>query len=231
MPQDDPLSGNRPRSGRRRWLYRFLSATLVPLLVLGTLELGLRAVGYGHPARFLVAIAGQSGYATNPAFGRRFFPRELARAPVPQRLKAPKHPDAYRVFILGGSAALGTPDSSFGVGAILEQMLRELYPTIRFEIVNAAMTAVNSHVVREMARDCARHRPDLFPVYLGNNEVVGPYGPGTVFRRFTPSLGLIRLSIRASSKSTLTSRPIWRLWSGWPAKPGPRSCSRSLPST
>ena len=34
----------------------------------------------------------------------------------------------------------------------------------------------------EIARDCAAHEPDLFVVYMGNNEVIGPFGPGTVFQ-------------------------------------------------
>ena len=36
------------------------------------------------------------------------------------------------------------------------------------------MTAIDSHVTVEIARDCTAHQPDLFIVYLGNNEVVGP---------------------------------------------------------
>jgi tetratricopeptide (TPR) repeat protein len=49
-----------------------------------------------------------------------------------------------------------------------------------FEVINAAVTAMNSHVVRRIAQDCAGHQPDLFIVWMGNNEVVGPYGPPTL---------------------------------------------------
>jgi len=47
----------------------------------------------------------------------------------------------------------------------------------------------------EIAGDCARHNPDLFIVYLGNNEVIGPYGVGTVFSPISGSLSLIRMGI------------------------------------
>ena len=57
------------------------------------------------------------------------------------------------------------------------------------------MTAINSHVVLEIARDCAAHQPDLFVVYMGNNEVIGPYGPGTVFQQWSPSRKLIRANV------------------------------------
>ena len=61
------------------------------------------------------------------------------------------------------------------------------------------MTAINSHVTREIAADCAMHKPDLFIVYMGNNEVIGPYGPGTVFQGWSPSLTFIRASTRIKS--------------------------------
>ena len=64
------------------------------------------------------------------------------------------------------------------------------------------MTAINSHVTLEIAEDCAAHQPDLFVVYMGNNEVVGPYGPGTVFEKWNPSLILIRINLRLKSART-----------------------------
>jgi hypothetical protein len=48
-------------------------------------------------------------------------------------------------------------------------------------VVNAAVTAINSHVVRPIVHDLTRREADLFIVYTGNNEVVGPFGAGTVF--------------------------------------------------
>lgn len=71
-------------------------------------------------------------------------------------------------------------------------MLREKYPGINFEVINTAMPAVNSHVVLEIIKDCAKHKGDLFIVYLGNNEVIGPYGAGTVFAPLSSSLSFIR---------------------------------------
>jgi tetratricopeptide (TPR) repeat protein len=46
----------------------------------------------------------------------------------------------------------------------------------------------------------------VFIVYLGNNEVIGPYGPGTVFSPFSPSLTLIRAS--AAARATRTGQLI-----------------------
>jgi len=110
-------------------------------------------------------------------------------------LPADKPEGTYRIFVLGGSVAKGMPGSAFSFGRILGAMLRERFPDARFEVINAAMTAINSHVVLPIARDCADHQADLFVVYMGNNEVVGPYGSGAVFGGFSRNLSVIRGSI------------------------------------
>jgi tetratricopeptide (TPR) repeat protein len=78
---------------------------------------------------------------------------------------------------------------------MMECMLSAEYPGVQFEVVNAGMVAINSHVVRHIARDVARLEPDAYIVYMGNNEVVGPYGPGTAFHAFSSSLAFIRAGI------------------------------------
>ena len=161
---------------------------LAPVLFLTLLEAGLRLGGYGYPTAFFIGPDAEGMYMPNPQFGRRFFPRAIARKPDPVLHRQQDGADAVRIFVLGSSAAQGVPDPSFSFCRILEVMLRERYPDVKFEVVNAAMTAINSHVALEIARDCAAHQPDLFIVYMGNNEVIGPYGPGTVFQRWSPSL-------------------------------------------
>ena len=180
------------------WLFRIVTAVATPLLVLLVLEGGLRLAGYGYPTSFFLPDGDGSTVVTNPRFGYRFFPPSLARAPLPLRLERVKSENTVRLFVLGGSAAYGTPEASLGFGPILEEMLEDAFPEIRFEVVVTAMAAINSHVVREIARDCARLEPDFFLVYLGNNEVVGPFGPGTAFGSFTPNRTIVRLNLSLS---------------------------------
>jgi tetratricopeptide (TPR) repeat protein len=184
-------------SGKRLWLFRLVAILVAPLLAV-LLETGLRLADYGYPTGFYVEAGGAGINMTNYRFGWRFFPPPIARSPEPGLLSV-KPPGTIRIFVLGGSAAQGVPNPRFSFGRILEVMLRERYPGVRFELVNAAMTAINSHVVLEIARDCAAQQPDLFVVYMGNNEVVGPYGPGTIFQKFSPSLHLIRAGLRLRS--------------------------------
>jgi tetratricopeptide (TPR) repeat protein len=174
---------------------------LAPLLSLTLLEMGLRLGGYGYPTTFYIGPDADGAYMANNRFGWRFFSPALARNPVPSLISA-KPADTIRIFVLGSSAAQGVPDPSFSFGQILQTMLRERYPQVKFEVVNAAMTAINSHVTLEIARDCAAYQPDLFIVYMGNNEVVGPFGPGTVFQQWSPNLKLIRANIWLKSTRT-----------------------------
>ena len=194
---------DRPRrttlSARRKWLFRIIAVTVVPVALLLLAELVLVICGYGTSRSFFTRITGRDRYTTNQTYGWRFFPRIVARQPVPCELADDKPANTYRIFILGGSAAQGTPEPAFAFGRMLEVMLEDNYPRTRFQVINSAMTAINSHVVRQIAADCAKHDPDLFVVYMGNNEVVGPYGPGTVFAGFSDDLSAIRWSIAARS--------------------------------
>ena len=172
--------------------------------------------GWGNPTAFWLPLEGGAIHTTNRRFGDRFFPPHLARTPQVQVLQQPKPEGTYRIFVLGGSAAMGTPDAAFGLSRHLEAILGDRYPGTTFEVLNAAMTAINSHVVRIIASDCLALDPDLLVIYLGNNEVVGPYGPGTVFEGFSSSLSLIRLSSWAKATRTgqLTARLASSVWSG-----------------
>ena len=106
---------------------------------------------------------------------------------------------SIRIFVFGGSAAFGDPQPRFGLPRMLEAMLELRHPDRQFEVVNAAMTGINSHVVLPLARDCTQAGADVWVVYMGNNEVVGPYGAGTVFGSQALPLPLIRAGIALKS--------------------------------
>ncbi len=184
---------------RRRMLFAFVSMTIVPLLLFVGMEIGLRLGGYGYPPNYFVKASKGNVYRSNQKFGWRFFSPHLARFPLPLSLPKNKSAGTYRIFVMGGSAARGEPDYSFSFTRILGKMLSDNYPNSEFEIINTAMVAINSHVVYQIAKECAKLKPDLFIVYLGNNEVVGPFGSGTVFRSYSPNLMMIRAGIWANS--------------------------------
>ncbi len=184
---------------RKRWFR--LIAVAVPLVGLVLLEFFLRAVGYGYPTSFFLktTVNGQPVFIENQQFSRRYFPPGLERTPQPVMFPAVKPPNTIRIFVLGESAAMGDPEPAYGFPRVLEVLLREAMPGKKVEVINTAVTAINSHVIREIAKDCADKQGDYWIIYMGNNEVVGPFGAGTVFGQQTPSLAFIRANIALKS--------------------------------
>jgi tetratricopeptide (TPR) repeat protein len=181
-------------SKERLRLFRVIALSL-PLLLLIGLETGLRLGGYGFDPHFfkLIKIGDEDYYVQNDAFSYRFFPPQNARNPGVLRMKAVKPSGTYRIFIFGESAAMGDPEPAYGPGRYLEAQLRDKFPGVTFEVVNVAFTAINSHVIVPIARECAQHAGDCWIIYMGNNEMVGPFGAATVFGRRAPSLPYVRL--------------------------------------
>src|SRR5262249_11801475 len=120
---------------------------------------------------------------------------QMARVPAPLCLTQPKPPTTLRICVFGESAAFGDPQPRYGLPRMLQAMLQLRYPGVTFEVVNAAMTGINSHAVLPIARDCGPADADLWVVYMGNNEVVGPFGAGTVFSPQVPPLPLIHAGL------------------------------------
>ncbi len=155
------------------------------LLLLAAAECVLRAVGCGHSTTFFLhrAAAGREWNVTNRAFYQQFSALPIDRImtwdDLDFQVPVKKDPGAYRVFVFGSSAIYSTRTSS----RILETMLRQAAPDVRWEFYNAACPGMNSNTMWAAARACARLQPDLFLVYMGNNEAVGPYGPTTPLGR------------------------------------------------
>ena len=203
------------KGNQRRW-FRF-AALLLPLALLLLAELVLHLVGYGYPTSFFLK-SGDS-YIENQDFTRRYFPPGLARSPQPLRIKMPKPVGTIRIFVFGESAAMGDPEPAFGLPRVLEALLRERLGK-PIEVVNVAVTAINSHVIRDIAGDCRAMDGDLWIIYMGNNEVVGPFGAGTVFGKQVPSRAFIRLTTAIKSTrlgqlvSQITPRKTPATWGG-----------------
>jgi tetratricopeptide (TPR) repeat protein len=188
-------------TGWRLWLFRIIAVIVIPILLLIFAEIGLRIIDFGYSPHAIIKckINGKKAYCDNPKFTRLFFPANLIHRFYPFVFYANKPDNTYRIFVLGSSAAMGVPEQAYNFGRILEALLNNKYPQTNFEVINVAAVAINSHVILPIAKDCARHQPDFFVLYLGNNEVVGPYGAGTIFAPISPSLSAIRASIAIKS--------------------------------
>jgi tetratricopeptide (TPR) repeat protein len=184
-------------SGWRVWAVRIAIGLFVPFLVLGLVEACLRIGGVGFPTDVTVpcTVLGRPASCYNLFFTAPFFPPGMIKTPQMYAIPADKPSGTFRIVVLGESAAMGDPEPAFGFSRYLEVMLGERYPSMKFEIVNTGSVAINSHVVLPIAKGLAKYRPDAFIIYSGNNEVVGPYGPGTALTSAGMSLPVIRGSI------------------------------------
>jgi tetratricopeptide (TPR) repeat protein len=174
-----------------------LALLLSPLVLLAALEIILRLAGFGYPTSFLIPSEnnGEKTFIQNNQFGWRFFGRSMAREPAAISIAQQKPPDTVRIFVFGESAAYGDPQANFGLPRMLQALLEARHPGTKFEIINAAMTGISSHTIVPIAHDCAHANGDIWVVYMGNNEVVGPFGAGTVFGPHSIPLSAIRAGL------------------------------------
>src|SRR5579864_3422759 len=191
-----------PGSGqRRRWLSISATALLGPALLLALAEAALRVCGVGNPAGATRPCTdqGRPAYCDNRFFAAPFFPPGALREPRPYVIPATKPPGTYRIFVMGESVAWGDPDPTYGFARYVEVMLRERFPLVKFEVINTSITAINSHALLPMTEDLVHYQPDLFVIYTGSTEVVGPFGPGAVSSPWELSRPLIRSRISFDS--------------------------------
>ena len=193
-----------------------------PAIFLLGLEGALRLTGCGHPTAFFLdrEVNGQAVWVDNWQFGWRFFTRGSARRPHPVVMPKEKPAGTIRIFVLGESAALGDPAPQYGFSRMLQVLLRERFPDRRFEVVNASMVAINSHVILPIARDCAGRDGDLWVIYMGNNEVIGPFGAQGVFGARVPPLPVVHanLALKATRIGQLLDAGLERLRVGHTAQ-------------
>ena len=208
----------------RKIAFSFITIIVIPLLFFVLLELGLTVTGVGTSFDFFhqIDIDGQPHYQENPDFADQFYPPSLNIGPVENTFTKERSPELIRVYVLGGSAALGFPHKNHGFDRLLAAQLRAALPARKIEVINTAMTSVNSHVVYAVARSIPENSADFAVILMGNNEVVGPYGPGTFNQNFLANITLIR------GLQALKRTRIWQALNGLILQIGPIDAKQDL---
>ena len=159
-----------PRTELPRWK-RLLFAAVAFLLFFGALELALSALGagadkedpfVGFAATIPLYVEEAGGMETNPAkallFNQQRFPRKKAEGTV-------------RIFALGGSTTYGHPfDDIVSFSGWLRELLAEVDPDTRYEVINAGGISYASYRVAALMDELLQYEPDMFVVYTGHNE-------------------------------------------------------------
>ncbi len=175
-----------PRGGTGRRITFVAATALLPLLLLGALELGVRAAGVVEETPLFVPHPEYPEYlmANREVIGRFFARPDLGPDVSVETsfFRARRDPASFRIAIQGGSSAAGFP---YGYGAspagMLEQRLRRNWPEREIEIVNTAMAAVNSYTLLDFADEIIATEPDAVLIYAGHNEFLGVFGVGSAY--------------------------------------------------
>ena len=162
-----------------RWFYLVL--ILLPVVIVIFLELSLRLFNYGRTYDQWIP-AGEGRLTLNPEIAFRYF-YNTDRVPSANHnyFDKVKKENSYRVFVMGGSSAAGFPYSPNGAfSRYIRKRLELLYPERNIEVVNIAMSAINSYALRDMLPGVLEKQPDLIIIYAGHNEYYGALGVGSV---------------------------------------------------
>ena len=228
---DIGATANPPNSARRA-IFTALTL-LLPVVLLGLVEGGLRLASYGHDLEplFMPSPEQPQYLQANPRVVTRFF-TDPAQAPSVSietaYFRAQKAPGTFRVFVQGESSAAGFP---YGLGAslagVLDQRFERSFPGREIEVISTAMAAVNSYALLDFADEIIPQRPDAVVIYVGHNEYLGILGVGSSLRMASsPALTRAFLAVREVRLFQLMSRLLGNRMAG--GGEGPAAAADSL---
>lgn len=164
-----------------KWFYLVL--VLIPVLFFVLLEFGLRIFNYGYDFTVFKVVTDYHAdkLFLNPEIPYKYFygTRSVPSA-LPDGFDKDKKPNAFRVFVLGGSSTAGwpyVPNASFP--RQLKRKLELLYPQNNIEVINLGISAINSYTLRDFIPAILDQKPDLILIYAGHNEYYGALGVGS----------------------------------------------------
>ena len=186
-------------SPHRKWLFRCLASgfSLLPLILL---ECVLRLAGYGYDTRLVRPAPDAASDATvqfNASTDRAYYGLEDLLGPEPRPFEIPKPQSTYRIIVVGGSTVAGFPyPFELALPKHLEVILAQQLPEMRFEVLNAGITSINSFSEVDIVRQVVACAPDLIVVHSGHNEFYGPGGSASTSSNFTPALYPLMQTLR-----------------------------------
>jgi lysophospholipase L1-like esterase len=170
------------KKGSKRLIFFRIISLSVPFLLLILIEVILRTLQYGTDSRLFIEYSQDKNYLVlNPDASKKYFTsQKIATTGNIEPFKKHKDVHTLRMFILGESTAIGYP--YFHNGSFhrwLQYRLSHTYPGRDFEIINIALTAVNSYTISDFAKQVVDYEPDAVLIYTGHNEYYGALGVGS----------------------------------------------------
>lgn len=177
-------------SGPGRKMAFYIIAILLPFGLLLAAELILRVVGFGQSVPLFIDNPQAPSYRLpKPDVVNRYF-SDPSRSPnvtiEPNFFLSEKPDNSVRIVVQGGSTAAGFP---FGLGAslagMLDYRLKQSIPSKEVEVVNTALSAVNSYTLLDFADEIIDQKPDAVLIYAGHNEFLGVMGVASTYSSFS----------------------------------------------
>jgi len=182
-------------------IFRFIAFS-IPLLFFILLEIGLRIGGYGESYPLFIDTPDSPNYLlARPDIIKRYFAKsaDIPTVTLETNLFLKEKPkNGLRIILQGGSTAAGFP---YGYGAspagMLDQRLKRTFPDRTVEVINTAMSAVNSYTLLDFVDEIIEQQPDAVLIYAGHNEYLGILGVGSNYTAANShAANLIFLKIR-----------------------------------
>jgi tetratricopeptide (TPR) repeat protein len=172
-----------PELSKLKKLLFSLLAIVIPFLFLILLEIVLRLFGYGQNFHLFINHPNKnySEYmSVNPSIGEKYFRKFDATGGTNDIFLKKKSGNCYRIFVLGSSSVVGFPYClNLTFTRILQARLQAAYPDKKIEIINTAITAINSFTLLDFMNEIVDYKPDAVLIYAGHNEFYGAFGIGS----------------------------------------------------
>jgi lysophospholipase L1-like esterase len=164
---------------KRLWFFRLL-AFFLPFAFFFLLEVILRLISYGGALDLFISAPAEYAdyYMCNPFVGKRYFFMQSTIPDPPNDIFLKKKPEnGYRIFVMGESTTAGYPyGNNIMFSRILHKRLEEVFPDRHIEVINTAMSAVNSFTMLDYMKEILAQQPDAILIYAGHNEFYGALG-------------------------------------------------------
>jgi len=169
-------------SSKKKLLFKIITI-FIPILFLFALEGLLRLFGYGYNLNLFndnPKEGNQEYMMVNPLIGEKYFQKFEYTSPANDIFLKKKETGSFRVFAMGSSTVLGFPyEKNLMFSRILHQQLEDNFPDYKIEVINTAITAINSYTLLDYANEIIKQKPDAILIYAGHNEFYGAFGAGS----------------------------------------------------
>ncbi len=179
--QNIQIQPNLTRSKKIIFYFVLLCLSILSLFIL---ELFLRIINYGDNFNLCVDFPRKSEREyriINPDIGKKYFHKLEYSKPAKTIYLKEKPENGFRIFVMGSSTVAGFPyERNLLFSEILRERLQDCYPDKTIEVINTAITAINSYSLLDCMDDILKEKPDAILIYAGHNEFYGAFGIGSL---------------------------------------------------